>query len=268
MQHLYRTSSDGESLLYAWFSAMHTRVDIALIAPSSEEQMLGIAREIKQEIHRLETLGNCFDPTSELARVNRLAYTQPQVVSPELYHILHLCKEAYTRTRGHFDITIHSEAHTPDTIHALCLQAETHTVKFEKPGIRLNLSGFLKGYALDCIRPMLQKHAIENALINLGNSSIMALGNQPSGVGWKLEAGITLHDQCLTTSGNDTPERRHIINPQTGQPVWGKREIKVITSQGMWGEICSTALFACPDEQRPALLESLEGLIWSNSSSL
>lgn len=258
VQHITKTSPNGETLLYAWFQAMHTRVDIALYGTHTQEQLLGIVREIKQHIHHLEALGNCFDPTSELSTVNRLAHDRPLAVSPELFRILHLCRDAHTRTQGYFDITIHSDAHTPDTIRAIRLDEATHTVQFMQPGIRLNLSGFLKGYALDQIRPLLHQHAIANALVNLGNSSILALGNHPSARGWTPATGITLTDQCLTTSGNDSPERQHIIDPQTGQAVWGQQQIKVITPQGTWGEICSTALFACPPERRPHLAQALK----------
>lgn len=268
MQHLYKPSPSGESLFYAWFPAMHTRVDVAFYGTHTEEEWTNVAKEVQAEIHHLERVGNCFDPTSELAGVNRIAHFRPLFISEELFHILTLCQEYYTRTQGYFDISVQSFEHTPDTMHQVHLSPENRTIHFTRPGIRLNLSGFLKGYALDKIRPLLQKHAIENALINLGNSSILAMGNHPLGEGWKLDADITLHNQCLTTSGNDTETRIHIINPRTGLPVSGKRRIKVITESGAMGEAYSTALFACPDEQRPALLESLEGLIWSNSSSL
>ncbi len=268
MQHLYKPSPSGESLYYAWFPAMHTRVDVAFYGTHTEEEWTNVAREVQAEIHHLEQVGNYFDPLSELAGVNRMAHVRPLFISEELFHILTLCQEYYIRTQGYFDISVQSFEHTPDTLRQMQLHPEHGTLYLNDTDVRLNLSGFLKGYALDKIRPILQKHAIENALINLGNSSILALGNHPLGKGWKLDADITLHNQCLTTSGNDTDTRIHIINPRTGLPVTGKRQIKVITESGAMGEAYSTALFACPDEQRPALLESLEGLIWSNSSSL
>ena len=257
LQHLYRTSPTGEALLYAWFQAMHTRVDVALYGTYSEEHLLGIAGQIEKELQRLENIGNYFDPTSELSQTNRLAYTHTVPVSHELYRMLTLCKEAYQRTQGYFDVTIHSERHNPDTMHSIKLSAEAHTLRFDQPGICIDLSGFLKGYALDSIRSIVEQSGICHALINLGNSSILALGNHPTGQGWKLDEGIVLTDQCLTTSGNEREERIHIINPQTGHPIAGKRQIRVITPQGMWGEVCSTALFACPDQQRPALIEAL-----------
>ena len=257
LQHLYKPSDNGEALFYTWFTAMHTRVDIAIHGPHDEARLVSLTQDIASELQRLEHIGNFFDPTSELSLVNRLASAQPTPVSPELYHILEACLAFHARTQGYFDVTVPSTPHTPHTIHGIRLQPETHTVRFEHPGTCINLSGFLKGYALDNIRPLLHEAGIRHALVNLGNSSILALGNHPSGKGWKLGHDLVLSDQCLTTSGNEHEGHTHIINPQTGEVTTGKRQIRVITSQGVWGEVCSTALFACPDEHRPALIEAL-----------
>ena len=63
---------------------------------------------------------------------------------------------------------------------------EAQSVFFQQAGTTINLSGFLKGYALDKIREILKVHIIANALINMGNSSVLALGNHPVGTGWKV----------------------------------------------------------------------------------
>ena len=86
----------------------------------------------------------------------------------------------------------------------------------------------------------------------MGNSSVLALGNHPVGSGWKVN-NILLHDECLTTSGNDSPERRHIVSPRNGKLVEGVQQIAVVTSNGAIGEILSTALSA-DGEQRKALM--------------
>ena len=39
IQHLYRPSHEGDGLLYAWFSSMHTRVDILLYSQKPEEEL-------------------------------------------------------------------------------------------------------------------------------------------------------------------------------------------------------------------------------------
>lgn len=90
-----------------------------------------------------------------------------------------LCLEYHEKTSGCFDVTVHSENYNQDTIHSVCLSAEEQSIFYRQPGITINLSGFLKGYALETIRDILHSCSIENALINMGNSSELALGNHP-----------------------------------------------------------------------------------------
>lgn len=259
LKHLYRTSSTGESIFYSWFSAMHTRIDLIFHGHHSEEKLLTASQAIRQEIHRIEQIGNCFDESSELAYVNRTAYSQNVPLSEELYNILTNCKTYHIRTLGFFDVTIHSEKHTPQTIEHVKLFSSQRVIRYTLPGIHINLSGFLKGYALDCIRPILSQYNIHHALVNLGNSSILAIGNHPAGKGWKLDRGITLYDQCLTTSGNDKENRQHIKSPFTGEFIHGVRQINVITSDGTSGEVFSTALFAASSAlQREELIQSMQ----------
>lgn len=71
-------------------------------------------------------------------------------------------------------------------------------------------------------------------MVNLGNSSIMALGDVPL----DIPSG-----HCLTTSGNATATRRHIRNPLTGAFIEGVSLAKVITANAIDGEIQSIASF-------------------------
>lgn len=260
IQHIYRLSPDGDRLLYAWFLSMHTRVDIVLYSQKPEGELLRVVNRIYDALARLEKMANFYDPASELSFVNRTASTSPVVLSEELYSMIDVCLEYNRKTLGCFDVTIHSENYNQDTIHSVHLSASDHSVCFSRPGVAINLSGFLKGYALETIRGILNESMIENALINMGNSSILALGNHPAGSGWKIN-DIHLHNQCLTTSGNDSPERRHIISPQNGKLVEGAGQIAVVTTNGAIGEILSTGLFAADSKLRETLLAEFPFLL-------
>ena len=253
IQHMYKPSHEGNGLLYAWFLSMHTRVDIILYSQKPERELLLVVNRIYDALCRLEKIANFYDPASELSYVNRTAFVSPVVLSEELYSMIDLCLEYNSKTLGYFDITVHSENYTQTTIHSVHLSAEEHSIHFSQPGVSINLSGFLKGYALETIKGILNESMIENALINMGNSSILALGNHPVGSGWKIN-NILLHNECLTTSGNDSPERRHIVSPRNGKLVEGVQQIAVVTTNGSIGEILSTALFAADGEQRKALM--------------
>lgn len=261
LQHLYKSSPTGEGLFYGWFSAMHTRMDMAMYGDGSEDKWMEIAERLRLEILRLESIGNCFDEKSELAFVNRNAALRPTILSEELYKMLAICKEFHTKTFGCFDVTIHSHNHTMETMNKVHLNESNRTISYEEPGININLSGFIKGYALESIKAIIKEHNIANALLNLGNSSIAAIGNHPNGEGWKVIADYTLHNECLSISGNDSKERRHILSPQTGKWVEGVGKVIVATENAYIGEIFSTALFAATQEQRIHLLGSADAPI-------
>ena len=260
IQHLYKPSNDGNSLFYAWFLSMHTRVDIILCSRKSEGELLLVVNRIYDALCRLEKMANFYDPASELSVVNLTAFVSPVVLSEELYSMIDFCLEYNSRTLGCFDVTVHSENYNQNTIYSVHLSAGDHSICFSQPGVTINLSGFLKGYALETIRGILNEALIENALINMGNSSILALGNHPVGSGWKIN-DILLHNECLTTSGNDSPSRRHIVSPQNGKLVEGVKQIAVVTTNGSIGEILSTGLFAADSEQRKALLAEFSSVL-------
>ena len=48
-------------------------------------------------------------------------------------------------------------------------------------------------------------------------------------------------------------ERKHIIDPQSGKLVEGKREVAVVTANGAVGEVLSTSLFVADARQRELL---------------
>lgn len=274
IQHLYRPSHEGDGLLYAWFSSMHTRVDILLYSQKPEEELMSVVERIHAALSYLEKIANYYDPASELAVINRTASISPVVLSRQLYTMIDLCMEYHGKTSGCFDVTVHSENYNPDTIHSVYLSAEERSIFFQQPGITINLSGFLKGYALETVRAILSPYCIENALINMGNSSVLALGDHPAGTGWKVNFGnrpetdkigmkqsVLLCNECLTTSGNESDGRKHIISPHNASFVEGIKQIAVVTKNGAVGEILSTALFAASPEQREALLVNLRPLL-------
>lgn len=265
IQHLYKFSASHGGVLYAWFASMHTRVDMVLCGRQDEEELMLVVDAVYEMLCRLEKMANYYDADSELGRLNRTAAEGPQPVSRELYEMLAFCVDCYNRTGGCFDVTVHSVNHTPHTICNILLSPQEYTLYFLRSGVTINLSGFLKGYALEKIRTLLQHYEVENALVNMGNSSVLALGHPPMAEGWKVDFGqvpafqrkecseLLLQNECLTTSGNDSQERKHIINPQNGKPVEGEKRVSVVTANGIIGEVLSTGLFVADDHHRKLL---------------
>jgi thiamine biosynthesis lipoprotein len=259
---------NNQSLLYAWFPAMFTRVDILLVTEDSREDLIQITETIKTKIEQLESIANRFDENSEISRVNNTAYGNEIKISMELYQIIEECLLYNTKTLGYFDITINSTNKFTNGISNIQLEKTAQTIHFLHPDVKLDLSGFIKGYALGAIKKLLTDKKIDNALINIGNSSILAIGNHPNGNGWKI--GIpdvntsnecVLFNQCLTSSGNTKNTKWPIQKPKTRETIERSQILSIITDKPSTGEALSKALYIANDEERQFILAQLNGKI-------
>lgn len=271
VQHIYKQIGT-ESILYAWFVCMHTRVDIVL-SNKKEEEGKQIAEDIYKRLCELEKVGNCYDPRSELSTLNNSKRGMPTVVGDDLFSMIEMCIRYNRETAGCFDISVDSDNYSIDTIKNVYLSEKDSTVTLTGEGLKLNLSGFIKGYGLDEVKKILEEKRMDNALINIGNSSILAMGNHPFGDGWKVgfnfptttndKKEIILKNKCLTTSGNHALQRKHIRSPYTGELIEGMKGISVITNGAAEGEALSTALFAAESDKRSEILQHFEATIYN-----
>lgn len=266
-----RLKNEEKELLYIWFSAMHTRVDMVFCGVDEAKED-ALVDAVYNEVKRLEGIGNRFVADSEISKVNLLAYRSPVIVSDDLYTMIEQGLSYYEETFGAFDITVQSEDNYTEGISNISMNKNDRSIFFKNKCIKLDLSGYVKGYALDKIRPILKKYDCANAFINMGNSSIMAIGNQPAGEGWTVKidnlalsdkgmTDIILFDECLTTSGNHDADRRHIINPQSRRFVEDVRSQTVKTNNGTLGEVLSTALIAASENQAARIREKYSDCI-------
>ncbi|MCC8171213.1 MAG: FAD:protein FMN transferase [Parabacteroides sp.] len=269
IQHIYKQTASGP-VFYAWFACMHTRADIVL--RREEAQGVQLTEAVRNKLRALEAAGNFYHPASELSVVNNARCGAPTVIGADLFRMLEMCIVYNRVTAGYFDISVGSGNYAPGTLACVRLQKENSSVTLGRAGVRLDLSGFIKGYALDEIRNILEAGGVTDALVNLGNSSVLALGDHPSGNGWKIgiafpsAAGgkkeVVLKNECLTTSGNHTAGRRHIRSPYTGRYITGVRGVSVVTAGGAEGEALSTALFAAPPHERSGIVRHFEATVY------
>ena len=233
MQHISRVLSDGSTVVYAWFQAMHTRVDLLLKSGLlMDKDLLDVADGIHAVITALEKAGNRFDPESELWRLNHFPAGEEIEISEVLFDMLSQCLHYNSLTDGLFDISVSSLSFQPGFLRQIHLK-DGRKFSRDSEDVILDLSGFIKGYALDRIRIYLDNKGITDALVNLGNSSIMAIGDVPGPV----------RNGCLTTSGNGKQPRRHIRDPLTGDYISRTGETQVFTQGGAEGEVEATVRF-------------------------
>ena len=228
---------------------MGTRLDVVMIG--NEYLLSEVWEKLLAETDRLHRMLNRFDPASELSRVNNKAFTYPVKLNAELWQILSDIKKYHQNTFGFFDITLRD-------FNQVILDEANKTVAFTEKDISLDLGGYAKGFALEQIRKIFFSAGVTQALVNFGNSSVLAIGSHPLGKYWgvgvenPLQKGkqlktYELSNQSLSTSGNTMQHTKHIINPRSGIYTSERKLVSVISSNAVDAEILSTAIMVADE---------------------
>ncbi len=246
-------------------------------------------------VEALEEQMSYFRPTSEIGRVNLLAAEEPVEVTAALFDLLRSAMTLYEETAGAYDITsvplweawgfarrageIPSEAQLAEArsrvgSHLVELDAARRTVRFRKPGVRINLGSIGKGHALDVCGERLLALGMADFLIHGGQSSVLARGGQtpmPAQSGQKClshpstpwEIGVRhprqpgrrlgvvrLRNRALGTSGGQFQSFRHrgrryghILDPRSGWPAEGVLSTTVVAPTAALADALSTAFY-------------------------
>jgi thiamine biosynthesis lipoprotein len=117
-------------------------------------------------------------------------------------------------------------------------------------GLRLDLSGIAKGFAVDALAALLRTRGCDHALVEIGGE-LAGLGLRPDGEPWWVDLEtpddavprlrIALHQLAVATSG-DYVRGRHTIDPRDGIPVEHAMAVSVIHRSAMLADAWATAL--------------------------
>lgn len=271
----YSRKNPDYPIVYASFGAMHTRVELLAVG-LDEEQGRGLMAEAEREVKRLERLFNRFDSRSPLAVVNMTAIGQSVKVDDELFMALELCEVFRRATAGYFDVTAADDGvdAVSDGSGGYALDGKEHSVRILREGARIDLGGFAKGYAAESVRRIFEQADVRQAVINFGNSSIVAMGHHPYGEWWpigiehrKVKSAVArevkLKDGAMSVSGRAESGDYHIIDPMTGNRAVGEELIVVEGRSALVAEMLSTALYAAPRNRRAAIMAQYEGYVAS-----
>jgi len=201
--------------------------------------------EVLRMLEVLEADLSRFRESSDISRLNHLAKGESTRLGEAAFDCVSLAKDVHEATRGAFDISIgpllsvwttpEFERREPSESELERAKAATGMDKVQlDPAGRLataggterwfDLGGIGKGYALDQMAIALRERGIDNALLDAGGSTLLAMGDGPTGEGWPAGTGVEggpalqLRDRAL--SGSGFSERgEHIIDPRTAQPV-------------------------------------------------
>jgi len=219
-------------------------------------------------VDRLELEQSRFLANSDVARINALCTGQSARVSPSTMECLEIARRAHALTGGAFDVSIGSG------LDGLELVPDEFTVCARKGGVRLDLGGIGKGYAVDRMAELLEEWDIAHALLHGGFSSVLAREAPPGREGWPLTlsapgegrvmARISARQKALSASG--TRKGDHIRDPRTGEAVHDRAAWVALSCPDSGGspaavaEALSTAFMILPVEEIEQLCRQCPGL--------
>ncbi|HUV40621.1 MAG TPA: FAD:protein FMN transferase [Sedimentisphaerales bacterium] len=231
------------------------------------------------ELDSLEGQLSRFAANSDIARINKHAVDRPIPVGPAAFECLQLCAALYAETEGAFDVTVGSlldcrrgnnktlpqpsdrqlqQALQRTGMNLVKLDRRQHTVQFAAAGVKIDLGGFGKGYAVDRMAQLLREYGIETALVHGGYSSVLAVGAPGGRKGWPVTisnpAGrkqvlVCLQLENRALSGSGLQKGLHIIDPHTGTAAQGKDAAWVLAPDAATADALSTAFMVMTADQ-------------------
>jgi thiamine biosynthesis lipoprotein len=255
-------SISGQWLSRTVDGIMGTRIFVELWAEDAPAGEAAIDA-VMDEMRHIDDTMSTYKPTSEVSRVNALAATRPVRISRELFGLLGTALEYSRITEGAFDITYASVGYMYDfrerkrpteqqiaaalpavNYRHVLLDRKTSSVRFSQPGVRIDLGGIAKGFAVDQGIAILKARGYSHALVNAGGDS-RVIGDRrgrPWVVGIRhpdhpdqIITRIPLVDAAFSTSGDyeryfdeDGVRYHHIIDPHTGHSASKVRSATVI----------------------------------------
>ncbi|MES9946485.1 MAG: FAD:protein FMN transferase [Candidatus Thiodiazotropha sp.] len=284
-----------QSVHAAWVSGeeaiMGTRISVQLWHQDKDQGKAAV-EAVMEEFRRLDRKLSPYIDSSELSLVNRMASLEPLVISEEFFRLLETSLEYSELTEGAFDITFASIGHRYDyrkgikpteslidrslpliNHRNIRLDADRGTVFFEKQGVRIDLGGIAKGYAVDRGMQLLQRRGVQHALISAGGDSRLLgdhrgrpwhIGVQAPRDKGNMAAVLPIADSAISTSGDyerfferDGIRYHHIISPDTGRSADNLQSVTIIGPNATRTDALSTSVFVLGTEKGMALINRL-----------
>lgn len=273
---------------------MGTAVDVELWSDDATHANEAIAAVIEEMRHIDDTMSP-FKPDSELSRINREAAQHPVPISREMYDILSKSIEFSKLSDGAFDVTFSSVGYMYDyrkhikptdeqiakalpaiSYRHLRLDPVKRTIRYDREGVRVDLGGIAKGWAVDRSIEILKARGITNAMVMAGGDSRL-LGDRrgrPWSVGIRnpfkqgeVIAVLPLQDTAISTSGDyeryfdeGGVRYHHIIDPKTGKSANGVHSVTVLAADATTTEGLTKSIFVKGPVEGMRFIESMKGV--------
>jgi len=251
-------------------------------------------------IYKIDKLMSYHNPDSEISRLNRSAFENPVKVTPLTYQVIKKAVEFSRLTDGAFDVTVGplvdlwSKAGDANTVPSrqqlqeavsrvgwdkLILEDSEQTVTFAVDGMRLDLGGIAKGFAIDKAIEAIKEAGGLGALVDIGGD-IRCYGKTPKGqkywpIGLQnpdLESEkqtlftLKLSAGAVATSGDyqrffliNGRYYSHIINERTGSSAEALSSVTIITDSATDADALATAVSVMGAKKGIELIEKRPG---------
>ena len=204
--------------------AMHTVFEVYASHPD-ERYAAQAAQAAFALVDRLEGDLSRFRSNSDITRVNQLTAGESARVGEAALECLLIARHLYDVTDGAFDVAIGTG------LPSLEIDADAFVIRATAGGVRVDLGGIGKGYAVDLMAELLEEWGLERAFVHGGFSSAVALETPAACDGWPLTLSdprepsrifsrLSMRQTALSASG--VRKGDHILDPRTRTPVRGR----------------------------------------------
>ncbi|MDA0824866.1 MAG: FAD:protein FMN transferase [Proteobacteria bacterium] len=267
-------------------TTMGTEYTVTIVVPNQHNDDESLNLKIQALLARINASMSTYDPNSELSRVNQNKSADWIDISAELYSVLEAALSVSGASAGAFDVTVGGlvnlwgfgpergsgvipdsrllEAARRDVGAAnLQLQADPPALRKRRADVYIDLSGIVKGYAVDQVAEFLIEKGFADFLVDIGGE-MRAAGTNRNGVAWKIgiedprDAGrqivrtVALANTGLASSGNyrnffeiNGTHYGHTIDPKTGAPTQHElAAVSVVHPSAMLADAWATAFMS------------------------
>lgn len=278
------------------FDVMGTRATLELWL-SEAQNPERLFEAVEHEMRRIERLMSPYIEESEISAINRGAGLGAQKISAELAGVISRSLYFSQLSNGVFDISFASVGSLYDyrkkirpdgeaiqnrlpLIDYKSIVLKNDTIELMKTGMRIDLGGIAKGYAIDQSIQLLLNAEVESALVTLGGDSRVignrgTIANSAQLIPWmvgikhprtanKQALRLPLTDAAFSTSGDyeryffDGEQRvHHIIHPSSGESATGLMSATIIGPASIDCDALSTTVFILGKEAGLMLINQL-----------
>jgi thiamine biosynthesis lipoprotein len=234
------------------------------------------------------------DAGSTLSCINATAFTTPVTVEAKTFRVLRTARLLYSLSNGLFDPTIASHLQRAGFLPLSPGQTLTNCsfddveflhqkrIRFRQAGVRLDLGGIAKGFAVDEAVSALRRAGITSGLVNAGGD-LRAFGSQSFVVGirdaqnpGKKSASFAIKNIALATSGHYFAERLMpgpdigpFVDPRIGKLSGELASVTVAARTALVADALTKVVMLDPENSLPVLRRfAAESLVQTENGAI